>query len=123
MKKLFLNLFVLGVFAFSSCGDSEKEEKGSSASEIKVSEINSACGCVEAWNLVLKEGVEKLEGKKKSELSPEENDAFKEKTKHLKDKFEEIYKHCDKKFPGLKIEELKDCAAVEEYNNLLNQSR
>lgn len=122
MKKLFLSVFVLGALALSSCGDSDKE-KSSSASNIKVSEINTECECIEAANSLMKELLSMMDGKKPSELSEDEVSKLKEKAKPLKEKSDEIKKHCNDKFPNLfpyNVEKVKNCAALEEYIQLKN---
>lgn len=113
MKKLFLSLFVLGTFALSSCGDK--------AEDINVADIDSECGCVESMNIVMNEMIEAIDGKKISDMSDEEKKAFEEKTKPLTDKAEEIQKHCDKKFPKTNYQEIKDCAAVEEFKKTMEK--
>jgi len=150
MKKLLLRVFLVSTLGLSSCGDSDGDsdkekgssasnikvselnsdsdgdsdkEKGSSASNIKVSELNSECGCVESMNIVLNEMIEAIDGKKISEMSDEDKKAFKEKTKPLKDKVEEITKHCNKKFPNVKYDKIKDCAAVEELKKTIEKAK
>lgn len=118
MKKLFFIPFVLGVFAFSSCGDSE----GGKASEIKVSDIDSECGCVEAMDIVMNEMIESLGGKKINEFSEDDLKALEEKNKPLEDKAEEIKKHCKEKFPNIKRpEEIKNCPAVEKLKKTMEK--
>jgi len=115
MKKLFLSVFVLGALALTSCGDK--------AEDINVSDIDSECGCVESMNIVMNEMIEAIDGKKISDMSDEDKKALEEKTKPLSDKAEEIQKHCDKKFPKVDFEEIKDCAAVEEFKKTMGKLR
>lgn len=113
MKKLFLSLFVLGTFALSSCGDK--------AEDINVADIDSECGCVESMNIVMNEMIEAIDGKKYPTCQMRRKKAFEEKTKPLTDKAEEIQKHCDKKFPKTNYQEIKDCAAVEEFKKTMEK--
>ncbi|MBM3160372.1 MAG: hypothetical protein FJY17_01850 [Bacteroidetes bacterium] len=115
MKKYLLSLFMLSSLAISSCGDK--------AEDINVADIDSECGCVESMNIVLNEMIEAIDGKKISEMSDEDEKAFKEKIKPLKDKVEEITKHCNKKFPNVKYDKIKDCAAVEELKKTIEKAK
>lgn len=93
------------------------------AEDINLSDIDSECSCVESTNIVKNEMIEAIDGKKISDMSDEEKKAFKEKTKPLRDKAEEIEEHCDKKFPKTDYEEIKDCDAVEEFKKTMEKMK
>ena len=113
MKKIFLSLLVLSSLALSSCSDK--------AEDLKVADIDSECGCVESMNIVMKEMIGLLDGKKLADMSDEDKKAMEEKANTLEKKMEEIGEHCDKKFPKSKLEDIKDCPAVEEFKKTMKK--
>ncbi|MEY3085699.1 MAG: hypothetical protein RL037_1879 [Bacteroidota bacterium] len=115
MKKVFLSLLVLSSLTLSSCSDK--------AEDLKVADIDSECGCVESMNIVMKEMIGLLDGKKPADMSEEDMKAMEEKAKPLEKKIKEIEDHCEKKFPKLKLEDIKDCPAVEELKKTMKGMR
>lgn len=116
MKKVFLSLLVLSSLTLSSCGGAEK------AADLKVADIDSECGCVEAANVVMNEMIGLFDGKKPADMSDEDKKAIEEKAKPLEKKFKEIEEHCDKKFPKVKdFKDVKDCDAVEELKKTMGK--
>ena len=71
----------------------------------------------------MKEMIGLLDGKKPADMSEEDMKAMEEKAKPLEKKIEEIKEHCEKKFPKLKPEDIKDCPAVEELKKTMEGMR
>jgi hypothetical protein len=85
MKKIIITLSV--ALFIISCGS-----KAKSAAEINVNELNTACECVDAMEVVFDETLALIEGKTEDEI--EADAELEKKVNALGEKYDEIEGHC-----------------------------
>jgi hypothetical protein len=87
MKKIILPLSVAACMLATACGS-----KAKSAADINVKDLNTACECVDAMEIVFDETLALIDGKTEDEI--EADAELEKKVKALEEKYEEIEGHC-----------------------------
>ena len=103
----FLGVILFSSLMLSSCGTDAKD--------IKLSDLDTACDYVEAM-IICAEEMTEIKGNKerRSELSDDEQDEYKE----VWDKFRDVSKACRKKYTKAEVEE---CDDFEELDKLMDE--
>jgi hypothetical protein len=87
MRKSVLSLVAVVALSITSCGSNSK-----SAADINVSELDSACGCVDAMEVVFDEMLSLIDGKTEEQIDSDED--IKKQVKSLEDIYEKIEDRC-----------------------------
>jgi hypothetical protein len=89
MRKIVITLLVAASMLALSCGS-----KGTSSADINVKELNTACECVDAMEVVFDEMLTLIDGK--TEDAIEADAELDKKVSALEEKYDEIESHCIK---------------------------
>lgn len=115
MKKLLLSFGFVASIMLISCGSGDKSKTWE---DINVSELEDACGCVDAMSIVAKE-VLALMNKYDNEDELKENKEDFDKFKKLEEKFNGIDNRCDDEL-DIPKEEAEKCEGFEELSKIMD---